>query len=159
MRELIGLVGLLGALGLGPAEQSAVAQSAPHTDYIGADRAETGQSFRCEDSRVELSFAELYRAEEGDLLLRRQVVLASFSVSGRTIALPSRRLIEREFGRFAWIERITVRCTRFNRIVDVLVRGMLAEAWAAYGQDGEMERPEPVTLYLIVAEDGSVRVG
>ena len=132
-----------------------------HTDSIGAQLIETSHALHCEGIRASVGFVENARPDDSELALvdRRRVTLIRFSVSGRSIPAADMRLLEQQFHRFAWIERVTARCTRFNRQLQLIVTGMSAEAWTARAEGRLAERPEPTSIQIIVAEDGSARIG
>jgi hypothetical protein len=129
-----------------------------HTDSIGSEVVETSHTFHCEANRLQISFVErLRRDEQLDLVDRWRIVLTGLAVSGRTIAAADLRRLESKFHDHAWIERVTARCTRFNREVYVTVVGMRAEDWAAFGEERVKQRPRPISFTFTVREDGTIR--
>lgn len=131
-----------------------------HTDSIGAQLIETSHVLHCEGLRASVGFVENARPEDSglDLIDRQRVTLIRLSVSGRSIPSADMRLVEQQFHRFAWIERVTVRCARFHRRLQLIVTGMLAEAWAARAEGRLAERPDTTSIFIRVAENGSTRI-
>lgn len=131
-----------------------------HTDSIGSHVSETNHVFHCEENRISLAFVERFRGgdENLDLADRWRISLTGLVVSDREIQPSSMRELERRFHSFSWIERVTARCTRFNREVYLTVVGMNAEAWAAVGEGRARERPRPTSISFTINEDGSIRM-
>jgi hypothetical protein len=127
-----------------------------HTDSIGAHRVERTETFHCEGIRATIEFVHIARPDDESLarIDRRRVALRSFSVSGRSIRSQSRRVLEDQFGRFAWIDSIRARCTLHNREIRFYIEGMLAETWANR-QGNELSSLTPIEI--VVGEDGSIR--
>ena len=131
-----------------------------HTDSIGSEIAETRHIFYCDNNRISLSFVERVRGsdESLDLVDRWRISLTGLSVSGREVQPSAMRELEERFREFSWIERVTARCTRFNREVYLTVVGMSAQAWAAFGEGRTTERPRPTSIGFTITEDGGLRM-
>jgi hypothetical protein len=127
-----------------------------HTDSIGAHLVERRETFHCENIRATIDFVETARPDDETLarIDRRRVRLTGFSVSNRSIAPEGRRALEEQFRRFAWIQLIRARCTRFNREIRFQIEGMLAETWA---EQAGNELPALTPIEIVVEDDGSVR--
>lgn len=138
---------------------SASQEPIPHPDSIRAERAEASHRFNCGNSVTRLRYAELLR-ERADLALvdRWRVSLISISVSGRRISAQDRARLGAAMHDFAWIDRVSVRCTRFNREVYLDVLGMPAERWASYGRGDVRQRPDRHLMTVTISDRGAVTI-
>jgi hypothetical protein len=131
-----------------------------HTDSLRPYLTETTHVFHCEDIRAALTLEEHHRSDDQalDLVDRWRITMTSFSVSGRTIPADEMRRLGERLHLFAWVERVQAHCVRYNRVLTIEVRGMLADAWASVSEGRVQERPQPVTVEIIVAENGSLTI-